>query len=138
MFEFISNKLKTNLLFTFDSRLVKSDGRTKCVFLKNWPCQARITLVNINSNETIYYPFTISGNKFGRSCNTVEDPYGWICVLNKVKNMNLYKFNSMLHLNETRFSVQLELCEWKCRLNENVHIQNNNRIMIIVGRTEDN
>lgn len=108
------------------------------VFLKNWPCQARVTLVNINSNETIYYPFTISGNKFGRSCNTVEDRYGWICVLNKVKNMNLYKFNSMLHLNETRFSVQLELSEWKCRLNENVHIQNNNRIMVIVGRTEDN
>ena len=52
--------------------------------------------------------------------------------------MYLYKFNSLLHLNETRFLVQHELRECKCRLNENMYIQNSNEFMIIVGGTEDN
>ena len=50
----------------------------KCIkdlFLNNRSCQARPKLVNINSNEPLYYPFTVSVNKFGRSCNTIDDPY---------------------------------------------------------------
>ena len=33
--------------------------------------------------------------------------------------MNLTVFNLILGVNETRFLVQHELCEFKCRLNEN-------------------
>ena len=51
----------------------------------NQPCQARPTIVDINSNETFFYPFTVSVYKRGDSCNTTDDPYVWVCLLNKVK-----------------------------------------------------
>ena len=57
----------------------------KCVSLNNQPCQTRPAIVHINSNETIFYPFTISFNKGGGSCSTSDDPYARLCVENKVK-----------------------------------------------------
>ena len=47
----------------------------KCVSLNNQPCETKPTIVNINSNKTLFYPFTVSVNKCGGSCNTVDDPY---------------------------------------------------------------
>ena len=32
----------------------------------------------IKSDEPLYYPFTVSVNKYGRSCNTIDDPYARI------------------------------------------------------------
>ena len=40
---------------------------------------------NINSNETLYYSFTLSVSKFGGSWNTVDESYVRVCVPNKVK-----------------------------------------------------
>ena len=39
----------------------------------NQPCKARPTLVNINSDEALSYPFTVWFNKFVGSCNTTDD-----------------------------------------------------------------
>ena len=39
----------------------------------------------MNSREFFYYPFTVSVNKCGGSCDTIDDPYARVCVLNKVK-----------------------------------------------------
>ena len=47
----------------------------KIYILCNQPCQARPTIVDINSNETFFYPFTVSVYKPGDSCNTTDDPY---------------------------------------------------------------
>ena len=53
--------------------------------LNNQPCQARPTVANINSDETLFYPFTIIVNKCGGGCNAIDDPYAPFCVPNKVK-----------------------------------------------------
>ena len=37
--------------------------------------QARPTIVNINYDETRFYPFTVSVNKCVGSRNTIDDPY---------------------------------------------------------------
>ena len=74
----------------------------------------------MNSNETLLHLFTVSFHKSGRSCSTIDDPYGRGCVPNKVKNMNLKVCNLTSGVNETRFLVQHELCDWKCGLNESV------------------
>ena len=50
-----------------------SKGPIKCVSLNNQPCQARPTLVNINSDEILSYSFTVSVNKCGGSCNNIDD-----------------------------------------------------------------
>ena len=52
-------------------------------------CQTRPTLININSDKTLFYAFTVSANKFGGSCNTIDDPYARVCIPNKVKNINV-------------------------------------------------
>ena len=101
-----------------ESLVSNSKGPTKCVSFHNHPCQATLTLVNINSDETLFYPFTVSVKKCGGSCNTIDDPYDRACVSNKVKNMNEKVFDLMSGVNKTRFSVQHESCECRCRLNE--------------------
>ena len=44
-----------------------------------------------------------------------------ICFEDKVKNMNVKVFHLMSRGNETRFLVQHESCECKCRLNESAY-----------------
>ena len=68
-----------------DLLVSNSKGPIKCLILNNRPCKARSTLVNINSDETIFYQFTVTVNKCGGSCNTIDDPYTRVCVPNKVK-----------------------------------------------------
>ena len=77
-----------------------------------------LTRVNINSDETLSYSFTVGVKKCGGSCNTVDDRYAWVCVPNKVKTCMLK--NLMSRVNETSFLFQHESCECKCRLNESV------------------
>ena len=48
-------------------------------------------------------------------------PFARVCVPNKVTNMNEKVFNLMSWVNETRFFVQHQSCECKCRLNESVN-----------------
>ena len=91
-----------------------SERSIKGVSLNNRPCQARPTLVITNSNETLFYPFSLSVNKCGGSCNTIDDVYARVCVPNKVKNMSLKVFNLISGVNETRFLVQHESSECKC------------------------
>ena len=59
-------------------------------------------------------------NKYGGSCNTIDNPYVKVFVPNSVKNMNVEGFNLMARLNEARFLVQGILCECKYRLKESV------------------
>ena len=40
--------------------------------------------------------------------------YAWVCVPNKVKNMNVKVFNLMSGAKETRFLLQHKSCECKC------------------------
>ena len=61
----------------------------KCLYLNNRHCWARATLISIKSYKTIYYPFNISDSKCEWNCNTADDQYTWVCVTNKVKNMNI-------------------------------------------------
>ena len=88
----------------------------KCISLNNRPCQTCPRLVDINSNGTLFYLFTLSVNKSGGSCNTIDDPYAGLCVSNKVKNMNVKVFNVRGKWNKIFSST------WtvKCRLNESV------------------
>ena len=65
--------------------------------------------MNVNSNENLFYPFTINANKCGRSCRNIDDSFARVCVPNKFENLNLKVFNLM--------SVVSETCECKCRLN---------------------
>ena len=98
-----------------------SKGPIKCIFVDNHPCQARPTLVDINSDETLFYQFAVSVNKCGGSCNTIDDSYAWVWVRNKAKNMNVKVFNLISELNETKFLAQHESRKCKSGWNEMNH-----------------
>ena len=70
-----SNFWGSNLAFN-------SRGSIKGISLNKQPCQSRPTIVNINSNKTTFYPFTVNFDKCGGSCNTADD-----------QNMNVEVFN---------------------------------------------
>ena len=73
----------------------------------------------MNSNETLFYLFTVSVIKCHGNYNTINDSYVRICVPNKVKkNMNVKVFNLISGVNKTGFLVPHEPCECKCGFNE--------------------
>ena len=92
----------------------------KCVPLNNRPCQARRPLVNINSNETLFYSFTVTINKSGGSRNTIDYPDVRACFSDRVKNINVKVHNLVSRVNETKSLVGHELCKCKCVLSQSV------------------
>ena len=84
----------------------------KYVSLSNRPCQPRVTLGNLNFDESLFYPFTVASvSKYGESCNTIDDPYARVCVPNKVENINTKVFNLISGVNETKFLVEYHFPE---------------------------
>ena len=63
--------------------------------MNNQECRIRPEIININSNEPIFYPYSIIVNKCSGSCNNINDPYSKLCVPDVVKNINVKTFNLM-------------------------------------------
>ena len=70
--------------------------------MANQECKVRLQIVNANSNEPVFYPFSIETSKCSGSCNDINDPYAKMCVPDVVKNLNVKVFNQMSRTNETR------------------------------------
>ena len=72
------------------------------ISMKNQECKSRTEIVNINSNDPIFYPFRVKVNKCNGNCDNINDPYARICVPDDVKNLNVKVFNLMILTNETQ------------------------------------
>lgn len=64
--------------------------------LNNDPCIISLTLIDLNSIELNYYPFTISIDKCSGSFNVVDDVSTKICVPSETKDANVNKVFSMI------------------------------------------
>ena len=64
-----------------------------CISMKNQECKTRPQVINVNSNNPIFYPFSIKTSKCSGSCNNINDPCAKICVPDVVKDLNLKVFN---------------------------------------------
>ena len=42
-------------------------------------CKVRPEVVNVNSDEPVFYPFSIKTSKCSGNCNDINDPYAKIC-----------------------------------------------------------
>ena len=102
MFQFIKKVFFLGL--TILSNFITSLSATSlnCVSMKNQECKIRPEIIKINSNNPIFYPFSIKINKCSGNCNNINDPYARICVPDIVKNLNVKVFNLMSRTNETR------------------------------------
>ena len=87
-----------------------------CISMNNQACKARPQIVNVISNNPIFYPFSIKISKCSGNCNNINDPYARICVPDIVKNLNVKVFNLMSRTNETRHIQWHETCKCECRL----------------------
>ena len=65
----------------------------ECISMNNQECKVRPEIVNVNSNEPIFYRYSISTSKCSGSCNSINDPYAKLCVPDIVKNLNVKVFN---------------------------------------------
>ena len=57
--------------------------------MNNQACIVRPKIIDINSNNPIFYPFSGKINKCSSNCNNINDPYARICVSDTVKNLDL-------------------------------------------------
>ena len=66
-----------------------------CISMNNQTCKARPEIVNVNSNNPRFYPFSIKTSKCSGSCNNINNPYAKICVPDVIKDLNVKVFNLM-------------------------------------------
>ena len=97
---------------------LSSVNSLECISMKNQECNVRPKILDINSNNSIFYPFNIKINKCSGNCNNINDPYAKICVPDTVKDLNVRVFNLMSRTNETRHIKWHETCKCICRLNK--------------------
>ena len=59
------------------------------ISLKNQECKVRPEIISFNSNNPIFYPFSIKINKCSGNCNNINNPYAKICISDVIKDLLL-------------------------------------------------
>ena len=57
--------------------------------MNNQERKVRPQIVNVDSDEPVFYPFSIKTSKCGGNCNNINDPYAKMCVSDVVKTSML-------------------------------------------------
>ena len=99
MLEFIKTCFfyRTNIFIDFNERKF-----VELYFNKNQECKVRPHIVNVNSDEPVFFAFSIKTSNCSCSCNNINDPCAKMCVPDVAKNLNVKVFNLMSRTNETR------------------------------------
>ena len=92
----------------------------RCISMNNQECKVRPEIVNVNSDEPVFFPFSIKTSKCSGICNNINDLHAKICVPDVMKNLSVKVFNLMSRTNETRHIEWHETCKCKCRLDVSV------------------
>ena len=88
--------------------------------MSNQECTVIATIVNININDLLFYPYCVTINKYSGRYSDINNPYSKLCVPDVVKDVNIEAFNLMSKTNETRYISSHETCSCKCRLDGSV------------------
>ena len=97
MFQFIKKVFFLGL--TILSNFINA-SLSNCISMKNQECKTRPQILNINSNNPIFYPFSIEMNKCCGNCNNINDPYAKGRVPDIIKNLKVKVFNLMSRTND--------------------------------------
>ena len=84
MFEFVKQIFISAMMF-FSCNL-PSVNSLKCISMNNQECKVRPEIVNVNSEEPVFYPFSIKASKCSGGCNNFNVPYAKMCVPDAIKN----------------------------------------------------
>ena len=58
----------------------------ECVSKNNQECKIGSEMINVNTNEPMFYPLSIKVNTCSGSCNNINNPYAKLCVPDNIKN----------------------------------------------------
>ena len=103
-----------------------------CISMKNQECKVRSEIISINSNNPMFDPYIVKGNKCNGNCNNINHPYTRICVPDIVKYLNVKVFNLMSGINKTRQIKWHKKPKYICRLDKIICNNNQNGIKINV------
>ena len=84
MFKFVKKVFFLGL--TILSDFTNANSLLNCISMKNQECKGRPKIINVNSNEPVFYYFDIRTSKCSGSCNNVNNPYAKICIPDVVKD----------------------------------------------------
>ena len=118
MFRFVKWIFVSTMIF-FGCNL-SSVNPLECVSMNNRECKVRPEIVNVNSNEPVFYPFSIKTSKYSDSCNNINGPYAKLCAADVTKNINIKVCDLMSRTDKTRHIKWCETCKCKCRLDASV------------------
>ena len=107
-------------VITFFSHNTLNLNPLECVSMNNQECKIKSEIINVNTNEPMFNPYSIAINKCKGSCNTINNPYTKLYVPDTIKNINVKVFNLMSRTNETRHIEWHKTCKYKCRLDASV------------------
>ena len=86
MFKFIKQIFISTIMFFGSPSNVNP---LEYVSMKNEECKVRSNIVNVNSKEPVFFPFSIKTSKCSGSYNDINNPYAKLCVPDVVKNLML-------------------------------------------------
>ena len=92
MFGFIKKCAFTVMIF-FRCNIFNVNS-LKCVSMNNQECKIRPEIISLNTNELLFYPYSIKINKCKGICNTINDLYSKICVPDNIKKTNVKALKS--------------------------------------------
>ena len=90
MFRIIKKCFFIGSLFLSD---LVSANSFSCISMNNQECKGRPEIVNVNSNNPVFYPFSIKTRKCSSNCNNINNPSAKVCVPDIVKDLNVKVFN---------------------------------------------
>ena len=108
------------IAMTFFSFNLLNVNPLEYISMNDQKCKIISEIINVNTNDRMFYPYGIEINKCKGSCNTINYPYAKLCVPDVVKNINVKVFNLMSRTNETRHIEWHKTCKCKCRLDASV------------------
>ena len=86
--------------------IVNASDHAKCLYLNNQQHITQPTLIKLHHNKYIQgldcYPFVVNLDRRNESCNTLNDTSSRICVINKIKVVNLRIFKMITGINESK------------------------------------
>ena len=104
----------------FVAMSVFSCNALKYVLINKQMCKIIPEIINVKSNEPLFYPYSILANKCSGSCNNINNPYTKLCVPDVIENINVKVFNLMSRTNQARHIEWHETCKCECRLDVSV------------------
>ena len=115
-------KLVTTVVIFFN--LFLNTNSLECMSMINRKCRATPKIIDVNTNDPLFYPYSVKVNECSGSCNNINNPYAKLCIPDIVNKINLKVFNLISRINETKQILWHETCKCVCKLSDVKQIWN--------------